>query len=200
MFFLPLIYFLRFYLFIHETQRERQWHRQRENRLPAGSPVWDSILGPQDHALSWRQMLNHGATQVPLLPLILIMTSYSPFLERQFQIYVEIWEDSFATASNPKPCSFWSSISSHSETHPTHQGVTVNTKSSEKASLPSVHWHWWSLKPFSRVSIELIACFRKSLHFGTRNRFQVGILKLLLMVFLWLPLGLFLPFNGSLID
>ena len=31
-----------------------------------GSLMWDSIPGPQDHALSQRQMLNHGATQVPL--------------------------------------------------------------------------------------------------------------------------------------
>ena len=28
-------------------------------------PTWDSILGPQDHALSQRQMLNPWATQVP---------------------------------------------------------------------------------------------------------------------------------------
>ena len=28
--------------------------------------MWDSIPGPQDHALSWRQFLNHWTTQVPL--------------------------------------------------------------------------------------------------------------------------------------
>ena len=28
--------------------------------------MWDSISGPQDHALSRSQMLNHWAPQVPL--------------------------------------------------------------------------------------------------------------------------------------
>ena len=34
-------------------------------RLPAGSRIWDSIAGPQDHDLSQRQMLNHWGTQTP---------------------------------------------------------------------------------------------------------------------------------------
>ena len=52
-------FFLRCYLFIHERHRERRRHRQRErSRLHAGSPMWDSIPGLQDHALSQRQMLN----------------------------------------------------------------------------------------------------------------------------------------------
>ena len=41
---------------MRDTERERQRHRQRErqrerSRLHAGSPMWDSILGLQDHAL-----------------------------------------------------------------------------------------------------------------------------------------------------
>lgn len=47
-----------------------------------------------------------------------------------------------------------------------------------------VHEHWWPLQPGSRVLIELIAFFRKSLHFGVRNQSQMEILKLLLMFFL----------------
>ena len=31
---------------------------RRRSRLPAGSPMWDLTLGPQDHYLSQRQMLN----------------------------------------------------------------------------------------------------------------------------------------------
>ena len=58
-----------FYDFIKDTQRDsvrdRQRHRQRRSRLPAGRPMGDSIPGPQDHALSQRQMLNHWATQFP---------------------------------------------------------------------------------------------------------------------------------------
>ena len=48
---LQLSLFLRFYLFIHETQRERGRDTGRgRSRLHAGSLMWDSILGLQDHA------------------------------------------------------------------------------------------------------------------------------------------------------
>ena len=54
-----------FNLFIHErhTQRERKRHRQKEKQAPCREPMWDSILGLWDHALSWRQDLNCWATQ-----------------------------------------------------------------------------------------------------------------------------------------
>ena len=42
--FLAIYLFVRFYLFIHVRYRER-------NRLHAGSPMWDLILGLQDQAL-----------------------------------------------------------------------------------------------------------------------------------------------------
>ena len=56
------LYFKRFYLFIHEThthtERERERERERgrdtgrgRSRLHAGSLMWDSILGLQDHTL-----------------------------------------------------------------------------------------------------------------------------------------------------
>ena len=57
-------FFLRFYLFLHERQRERERERERERArdtgrgrswFAVGSPIWDSIPGPQDHALSQRQ-------------------------------------------------------------------------------------------------------------------------------------------------
>ena len=49
---------------MRETERERQRHKQREKQAPsAGSPMQDSILGLQDHALSRRQVLNRWATQ-----------------------------------------------------------------------------------------------------------------------------------------
>ena len=48
--------------FIRDTERGRDTGGGR-SRLHAGSPTWDSILGLQDHALSWRQVLNCGATQ-----------------------------------------------------------------------------------------------------------------------------------------
>ena len=49
-----VIFFKRFYLFIHErhTQRERGRDAgRRRSRLLAGSPMWDSIPALQDHAL-----------------------------------------------------------------------------------------------------------------------------------------------------
>ena len=55
-------YFKILFIDSQETQREmqryRERERQRETRLPMGSPMWDSILGPRDHNLSRRQMLN----------------------------------------------------------------------------------------------------------------------------------------------
>ena len=49
-----IIFLKRFYLFIHEKQKEceREAERERErSRLHAGSPMWDSIPGLQDQAL-----------------------------------------------------------------------------------------------------------------------------------------------------
>ena len=47
---------------------ERQRYRQREMQAPYGE--WNSIPGPRDHALSRRQMLNHGATQASRIKLL----------------------------------------------------------------------------------------------------------------------------------
>ena len=52
--FFNFLFFLRFYLFIHERQRKRGRHIGRGRRLHAGSSMWDSILGVQGHALSRR--------------------------------------------------------------------------------------------------------------------------------------------------
>ena len=67
-------FFLRFDLFIHETQRERGRDTGRgRSRLNAGSPMWDLIPGAQDHTLSRRQTLKHWATQAsPYLEFILM--------------------------------------------------------------------------------------------------------------------------------
>ena len=57
-------FFLSFYLFTHERHTEREREREREkgrdtgrgtNRLHAGSPMWDSILGLQDHTPGCRR-------------------------------------------------------------------------------------------------------------------------------------------------
>ena len=64
--FVFFFFFLRFYLFIHGRHKERGGDTDRgRSRLPTGSPMWNSILGPRDHDLSQRQTLNHWA-QVPL--------------------------------------------------------------------------------------------------------------------------------------
>ena len=47
------------YLFMRDTERERGRDIGRgRNRLHTGSPMWDLILGLQDHALGRRQALN----------------------------------------------------------------------------------------------------------------------------------------------
>ena len=51
-----ILFFLRFYLFIHDTERERERERGRDtgrgrSRLHAGSPMGDTTPGLQDHAL-----------------------------------------------------------------------------------------------------------------------------------------------------
>ena len=60
-----IVIFLSFFLknsfihsVIHQRERGRDIGRGR-SRLPARSPMWDSIPGPRDHDLSRRQMLNH---------------------------------------------------------------------------------------------------------------------------------------------
>ena len=54
-----------FYLFMRDTrERHRDIGRERSQFL-AASPMWDSIPGPRDHTLSWRQTLNHWATRHP---------------------------------------------------------------------------------------------------------------------------------------
>ena len=45
-------------LFIYERHREAKTGKER-SRPHAGSPMWDLILGLQDHTLGRRQMLNH---------------------------------------------------------------------------------------------------------------------------------------------
>ena len=48
------------YLFMRDTERERSRDTGRgRSRLHVGSPMWDSIPGPQDHTLGLREMLNH---------------------------------------------------------------------------------------------------------------------------------------------
>ena len=53
-------------LFIYSSETHRGSDIGRgKSRLHAGSLMWVSVPGPQDHDLSRRQMLNHCATQVP---------------------------------------------------------------------------------------------------------------------------------------
>ena len=68
-------FFLRFYLFIHERQRERetggQRHRQREKQASCReSDVGLAILGLQGHTPGPKVALNHWATGAA--PLIMI--------------------------------------------------------------------------------------------------------------------------------
>ena len=65
-----------FNLFIHETHRKKERHRQREKQAPYREPNTGLnpralILELQDHALNQRQTLNRWATQAsPIIVLI----------------------------------------------------------------------------------------------------------------------------------
>ena len=64
--FCKFIYFLRFYLFIHERHRGRGRDTGRgRSRFQAGSPTWDPIPTLQDHALGQRQALNAEPPGIP---------------------------------------------------------------------------------------------------------------------------------------
>ena len=62
-----LLLFLKIYLFVHERYTEAETQAEGEAGSQWGARWQDWIPGPQDHNLSQRQMLNHWATQVPLL-------------------------------------------------------------------------------------------------------------------------------------
>ena len=60
------------YLFMRDTERERGRDTGRgRSRLHAGSLMWDSNPGLQDHALGQRQVPNRWATRDPHLLLFL---------------------------------------------------------------------------------------------------------------------------------
>ena len=70
------------------TERERERGRDTgrgRSRLLAGSPMWDLIPGPQDHTLSWKQMLNHRATQVSQILFLIIDFIHKRHKQRERQ-------------------------------------------------------------------------------------------------------------------
>ena len=44
---------------MRDTEREAETQVEGKIRLPAGSPMWDSVTETQDHDLSQRQTLNY---------------------------------------------------------------------------------------------------------------------------------------------
>ena len=63
--------FLRFYLFMRDRERGRDIGRERSRLAPRRESMQDSIPGPWNQDLSWRQTLNHWATQCPDACLVL---------------------------------------------------------------------------------------------------------------------------------
>ena len=76
------VFFLRFYLFIHDRHREREKGRDTgrgRSRIHAGSPTRDLIPGLQDHAPCQQQALNRWATQGSLL--LLFLNFFNTFVD-----------------------------------------------------------------------------------------------------------------------
>ena len=88
---LPSCSFKRFYLFERARKRENMsMGREREKQTPclAGSPMLDSIPGPWDHDLSWRQApkwLSHPGA--PLLSFLYI--NYKHFFSKLVSIRIK---------------------------------------------------------------------------------------------------------------
>ena len=61
-------FFLRFYLFIHETHREKQRHRQREKQAPCREPDMGLDPGSPGSGPGLKAALNSWATGLPTLP------------------------------------------------------------------------------------------------------------------------------------
>ena len=70
---------------MRDTERGRDVGREK-SRLPVGSLMQDLIPGSQDHALSWRQTLNHWATQAPHHYIITSAWNSLPCLNTSFSI------------------------------------------------------------------------------------------------------------------
>ena len=79
---IKFLFFLKI-LFIHERHRERGRDTGRErSRLHAGSPMWDSIPGLQNHALGQRRVPNRWAT--PGSPWLFLLIALFIFSRIQF--------------------------------------------------------------------------------------------------------------------
>ena len=85
--FIYYLFILTFYLFNHERHTERQRDRQRENQAPHRSLMWDLIPGPWDYTMSWRQTVNHWATQAPLNLFFLIAGVFTYIWQTGKNIY-----------------------------------------------------------------------------------------------------------------
>ena len=87
---LKLNSFFYIFFFIHERHREKQRHRQREKQAPRREPDAGLDPGPQDHALSRRQLLNHWATQVPQFAFLQSGGASFPMLKCNLSMFLAI--------------------------------------------------------------------------------------------------------------
>ena len=131
--------------------------------LPVGSLIWGSILWPQDHALSWRQMLSHWATQGSLELIIwlniawdfdrtLTLGKQGPRCSRRFSL--TMLENSFP---------WWSHmcLSSHQECFPCTKTLPTSLCLSLKNSLLCLGLGRWSLD-ISPPSFQVAAFLNKT--------------------------------------
>ena len=87
--FLTKIFFLRFYLFVHERHRERGRNTGRgRSRLPVGSLMWDSIPGLQDHTLSRKQI--PLTAEPPRSPSLVALNSCTYFVLALYSMHLSI--------------------------------------------------------------------------------------------------------------
>ena len=71
--------------------RDTLWEREAETQAEGeagspGSPMWDSIPGPQDHDPSWSQAPNRSATRASLVGLLTLKVSIQTAFQVAFLI------------------------------------------------------------------------------------------------------------------
>ena len=84
---------------MRDTERRGDTGRGR-SRLPVRSPMGDSISGPQDHALRWRQTLNHWVTLVPRKNPFLDIPNHLILIDEQTETH-RGWASQLADRAGP---------------------------------------------------------------------------------------------------
>ena len=96
-----------------ERENGRDTGRER-SRLHTKSPMWDSIPGLRNHALNWKQTLNHWATQMSLKRAFLeapgwftwlsVWLLFNFFIFKWLDFWLRSWSQGHEMKPHTRPC------------------------------------------------------------------------------------------------